>query len=451
MVSSPYFADEAAEALKDATEKVEDTSDQSPELPIPAFIPAERPLLLDGSHVPQPMPEANQSTPGSGCENCQGNVQQQSQAPPGACGPQPRIGAISPWFAGADLLFLSLANESSRRLVVSDATSAPYLSTSDVDGGSATGFDAHIGRYFGCGRYGLDVGYFFLNPGESSLRTIPASAGDYRASMPAWRDISVNPGVADTVWNYFDDAAAYRARRDMFFQGIEANWVSFGVMGARRMGICGPAGPLARMAPQLGHFGFFGGACGPLARACSGCVQFQTSQGFRWFQFEDAFEFAGNINGTPGYQSDDLYYNVETENNLFGYQLGSRVTYCLGPRLNIGLGGKIGLYGNHATYRQRIGTATNLAYISAGGVDDVLTSDSDTFVSALGELDLGLGFRLSNAWTVRGGYRLLSACGVATATGSIAEEYTSLASSGRVSADDCVILHGGYVGLDFNW
>ena len=107
--------------------------------------------------------------------------------------------------------------------------------------------------------------------------------------------------------------------------------------------------------------------------------------------------------------------------------------------------------GNHARYRQRIGTETNLAYLTSAGVDDVYTSDSKAFVSTLGEMDLGLGYRVTNAWSIRGGYRLLSACGVATAPGSIATDYSTLAASSRVRADDCIILHGGYVGIDFNW
>lgn len=213
----------------------------------------------------------------------------------------------------------------------------------------------------------------------------------------------------------------------------------------RRVGTCGSNG-----CGRFGRTGYYGGAGGPLARACGGRFQIQALQGFRWFQLEDEFELAANIDGTVGYQADDIYYNVDTENNLFGYQVGGRTTYCLYNRLNLGIGGKIGIYGNHAEYRQRLGTQTTLANIN-GTTDYVSTEDSKNVLAALGELDLGLGYRLSNAWTVRGGYRLLAACGVATAPGNIANEYTSLAASSYVSADDCVILHGGYVGMEYNF
>ena len=176
-----------------------------------------------------------------------------------------------------------------------------------------------------------------------------------------------------------------------------------------------------------------------------------TSHGFRWFQFEDAFELAANIDGAAGYQAEDIYYNIDTENNLFGYQFGSRLSYCLTNKLNLGIGGKAGIYGNNVEMRQRIGTQTGSAYITAAGTDDIDNSVSKTALSALGELDLGLGYRLNNAWTVRGGYRMLAACGVATAPGSIVNDFSSLSESQLVHADDCVLLHGGYVGLEFNW
>lgn len=442
-ISLPLPDDAAAAA---SAGKATANSAAGQQLPIPAYVPADKPLDLDGSVAPTPMPEpmadSAHVSAAVGCGSCDS-----TSCDGGLCGP--RFGAISPWFAGADILWLTLANNDGRRLVYSDGTGVTYLSTSDLGDMSATGFDTHFGRYIGCGAYGLDVGYFYLNPSHNAAIRAPGAAGAWRAAMPAWDDVLVNPGGgADTVYNFFDlSAAAYRVERDLFFQGIEANLVGFGLMGARRMGICGPCGLMG----NYGHCGAYGGACGPMARGCSGCLQISALQGFRWFQLEDKFGMAANINGTPGYQADDLYYNVSTENNLFGYQIGSRVTYCVCPRLNIGLGGKFGLYGNHARYHQRIGTRTNLAYITTGGVDDVNTSDSKAFVSTLGELDLGLGFRISNAWTIRGGYRLLSACGVATAPGSIATDYSTLAASRGVRADDCIILHGGYVGLHFNW
>jgi hypothetical protein len=72
-------------------------------------------------------------------------------------------------------------------------------------------------------------------------------------------------------------------------------------------------------------------------------------------------------------------------------------------------------------------------------------------LSTLGELDLGIGRRINNAWTVRGGYRLIGLTGIATATDHLAREYSSVVASSYVDANDSILLHGGYVGMEFNW
>ena len=82
-------------------------------------------------------------------------------------------GGLYPWFGGADLLFMSLENNGNRTLVVDDATATPQLRVNDVDPDTTTGFDIHVGRYLGCGRYGLDLGYFNLNPSAESLTIFP--------------------------------------------------------------------------------------------------------------------------------------------------------------------------------------------------------------------------------------------------------------------------------------
>jgi hypothetical protein len=102
-----------------------------------------------------------------------------------------------------------------------------------------------------------------------------------------------------------------------------------------------------------------------------------------------------------------------------------------------------------------IGTRTTLAYQTGSPASVICNGNNadstDTALATLGELDLGLGFRLSNAWTIRGGYRLFGITGVANAMESHPVSFASVADAGRVRADDCFVLHGGYVGLDFNW
>lgn len=373
----------------------------------------------------------------SGCNTC-------------AAGPR----AISPWFGGASLLFWNVANSNDSPLVTYD-NGVTVMRQSDLDPSNEVGFDVHVGRYFGCGQYGIDVGYMLWDP-DCECRQVTDTGAGLRFINPALTTASINRGLgATTVYADYDtNATGIQAIRDLRIQSLQVNLVGFGLMGARRLGSAGPAPICGGSCGWLGCKGKnCGGAIGPLARACSGRLRIQNSHGFRWFQLEDELEIGGNVDGTAGYGPSDIYYKSEAENNLFGYQFGSRLSYCMGSRTMLNLGGKIGVYGNDATYFHSISTTTIPAYTDSqgAGAGDIFTEQSDVALSGLGELDLGLGYRISNCWTINGGYRVLAACGVATSLGQMPTEYTTAASAGSVRADDSLILHGAYVGLDYNW
>ena len=358
---------------------------------------------------------------------------------------------LSPWFGSANLLFLTLANGSGRQIASGLGND---FTTDVVDPDESVGFDISAGKYLDCGRYGLGMTYMLWNPGSVAQIRL-GGAGTIRATSPAYRDISTPAG---TVYDDISlNAAGVRVTRDLSFQGIEANLFSFGLMGAQRTSYanCNSGSCMG------GHFGRglglgngckgYGGAAGPLVRSNCGRIRVMTSHGFRWFQIEDELELAYNIDGTAGYQAADLYENVDVENNLYGYQFGGRLTYCINSCMNLNIGGKFGIYGNHAEMRHRVGTQTAAAYRTGAPTELIDTESSDTVLATLGELDLGLGYRLGCAWTVRGGYKLLGVSGVATSVDSLPTNYSSLAASGQVDANDSYIVHGGYVGLEYNW
>ncbi len=386
----------------------------------------------------------------------EGTSYSESPCSSGACGSNAAARpALFPYFGGANLLFLTLA-EGNGRYVASGLGSD--FTTSLVDPGYSTGFDIYAGRYLGCGKYGLGFGYFLWNPGnETVIRQ--GAAGSIRAAMPEYRDVSLNFGTAAPVYDQIDGtsvdtlgATAVRMQRDVQFQGIEANLFGFGLMGAQRAayGGCGNNSIFGN-GLGLGSGRGFGGAMGPLVRASSGRLRMTTSQGFRWFQIKDSMELAYNIDGTAGYQAEDIYDNIDVENNLYGYQFGSTLSYCFGSRLGINLGGKFGVYGNNVEVQHRLGTETQVAYLNGDNTQLIDTDSSDTVLSTLGELDLGLGYRISNAWTVTGGYRVMGITGVATAVDSYPQNYSSVAASSVVHASDSYLLHGAYCGLQFNW
>ncbi|MEO9931409.1 hypothetical protein [Rhodopirellula bahusiensis] len=295
-------------------------------------------------------------------------------------------------------------------------------------------------------------------------------------------------GTTSGSTDSYAEAVQFRARRDVDIQGLEINLFSFGLMGAQRasaascgtgmgmghklksfMGMGGYGGiggyggasyggygscntgacPPQQCAPCGPRYGY-GGAAGPLVRPCNGKVQVVTSHGLRWFQFKDSVDYAYDIDGRAGYTMHDLYDTTSTENDLFGYQFGSQLIYCLGSRVNLNVGGKFGLYGNQAEFRHRLGTLENTAELAAMPGEMINYETTDTVLSTLGEFDLGLGVRVSNCWTVRGGYRVLGATGLAIAD-NYSRDYSSVASASALHADSSLLLHGAYLGANFNW
>ena len=417
------------------------------DLPPPALTdiaPGEPPMetvreLPEGAQMPLAIDDASAAAMAADCQPTQLHRAVRGRLP------------LKPWFGSTNLLLYTMAGDSGRWVVNGDDMGK--YTTGLVDPEPSIGFDMTVGRYLCCGRFGLGLTYMNWNPdGESVIRT--GNANMIYSSMPAYNDINLNLGAgASSVYDMIEGSAtAVRTIRDVSFQGLEVNLSCFGLMGARRVSRdCCPQGCCGNGLGLCSNCYGYGGLTGPLVRPCNGRVRIVNSHGLRWFQAKDSMEFAYNIDGTQGYQSEDIYENIDVENNLYGYQFGSMLSYCLTCRLNLTVGGKIGLYANDAELKHRVGTKTELAYIDGNLTDDIYTESSDTSLATLGELDFGLGYRIGCAWTVRGGYRMIGMGGVATAIDSIPSSYTTLEASGKVYANDSYVLHGGYFGLECNW
>ncbi len=383
----------------------------------------------------------------------------------GDCGPvRP---PLFPWFGGADLLFWQMANSSYQRLVLETGMpSTTLLNSRQVDPGNGIGYDLFFGRYFGCGKYAVSVNYLNFNP-DSERAMVTGAPAAYYAAMPAFENIGyyadlTDPASFTSMKDVFDGMPSYAIDRNVSFQGVELNLWSFGFGGARRLApacgtglACGLHNPFSAGAGHGGECGptcppkcGYGGFGGPLERPCVGSSQLALSQGFRWFQFNDDFRFSA-------YDAvNQSMFDSNAQNDLFGYQIGGRWNYCLTNRVNLGMGARFGAYANSVEVRQRVGNnAMPSRYETADPAlsRHVNMRDRGTVLSGLGEIDLGAGFRLSDCWTIRGGYRVLGVSGVATSVGMIKHEMFRENLSARHEANNSVLLHGAFIGSEFNW
>jgi hypothetical protein len=319
------------------------------------------------------------------------------------------------------------------------------LSTGDARIGVMPGFEITGGRYFHCGQYALAATYWGLYPETESVTVTPDVGGHLRANMPGMNDLDF---PSQTAYDWYDNAAAHRLTRSSEVQNVEINLLGFGIGCASRAGLSNP------------------NSCGSACNACVGgptglyvpaaCSRLSLSwlAGFRYFRFEDNLEYAASQTDWV-YDQNDIYYTNNISNDLFGFQIGGSGNYCVTQRISLYSGAKVGVYGNHMQYDTAIQTGSGVAAIidSANAYDGTpySYSVSDDDVALLAEWDLGVGYRINQCWSIRSGYRAIAVSGVATAVGQLPYDYVNVGHITDVDNCDSLILHGAYVGAQYNF
>jgi hypothetical protein len=160
--------------------------------------------------------------------------------------------------------------------------------------------------------------------------------------------------------------------------------------------------------------------------------------GFRYLRLTEEF----NIRSTD-LQEGSGNYNIQTSNDLYGAQIGTRWGRSRG-RFGWELTGKAGLFGN-ACHEQQYATDFPPPFMLRP-----LTRSSGGQCAFVGELGVALRYQLTRAWALRGGYDLMWIEGVALAPDQL--DFTDTPSSGsRLVSGGGVFLHGASVGMEARW
>ncbi len=144
-------------------------------------------------------------------------------------------------------------------------------------------------------------------------------------------------------------------------------------------------------------------------------------------------------------------YDVLTQNDLLGGQIGTELVWCLFPGLTIGGELKAGAYGNNAELQSNLASST-----LPGGVNESVSDTGFTFVS---DGKAFLLWQFHPLWKLRGGYEVLYLNGVATSSGNYASSpfINTGAGGGTVPGQltlnngDDLVYHGFQVGVEFGW
>ncbi|MCI0331735.1 MAG: BBP7 family outer membrane beta-barrel protein [Planctomycetes bacterium] len=172
---------------------------------------------------------------------------------------------------------------------------------------------------------------------------------------------------------------------------------------------------------------------------CAGhCRSIEWLAGFRYLNFDEDFSISAfdSAEGTTEYA-------VETDNHLYGAQVGSRYRRCRGA-WSWEATGKAGIYGNDMEQSQDPIIDFPAFVFRPGRESD------DTDVAFVGDLNFTAVYQLTDIWGLRMGYNLIWIEGVALAADQL--DFTNTPDSGTELEDGGgVFLHGVNVGAEARW
>jgi hypothetical protein len=318
----------------------------------------------------------------------------------------------SPWFGGvngliffrddADEVFLTYPNGSPLNRV---------LTTRSVDADPFGGVEAMFGRNLSCNR--AIVGSYW---GLFADQDVYQYNGDPETALPTLDRLTYNG--ANTVNFYMNNAVAHRVRIKDEFHNVELNLLQRNYVQSRRLN------------------------------------RIDTFAGARYFRFDECFQYASAYDAANfGANINDMYYDIRTQNNLWGFQLGGTGYYCLAPRLSLVGGTKAGIYANHIQHTQSIYGSAGNAVTNTGAYNgrEYNINSTKNDVSFLGELDLGMRYAVTQNWSANFGYRGIFVNGVAHTTDQIPNNFADLRSAEQVNSNGSLILHGIYIGATCNF
>jgi hypothetical protein len=167
--------------------------------------------------------------------------------------------------------------------------------------------------------------------------------------------------------------------------------------------------------------------------------------GFRFFQVGDQLMLQ---NDTGNSSLGDLDFNVATNNNIYGAQVGAKFDWRFLPALRLNIVPKFMIGGNAITNTSGL-MQPDGAYgtFTADGSPAKVHSTLGVF-SWLGSVDTGLAWDVTDHWTLSLGYRVVGVGNIAQADGQWPTSITAPESLSGIAAGSSTIVHGGFAGFE---
>jgi hypothetical protein len=319
-------------------------------------------------------------------------------------------GPVVSWSASVGGLFLDRDDENAYPFSFNEANEdRQHLFSRDAGFDLAPGFEARLIRYDCCSQSAVEFVYWQLFPSDEQAYAYGSDLGGNLSAILNYNQLDYNGATAD---NYTNLAFAHRLVREMDVYNIEVNRVTL------------------------------------LNSGCDCGYSFTSQFGLRFFKFDESLQFASDPNdGAFTGETDELYYDIDLENNLAGFQLGGFGEYRLTPRLGLVCGAKAGLFGNFIDGYSRIGGTAGTAVINNGpngGARWLVDNDKED-IAMLAEVILGAQYQIGCHWRISADYRVIGVSGVALPTNQIYHDLRGLGDVERLSSNGSLILHGAFL------
>jgi hypothetical protein len=174
---------------------------------------------------------------------------------------------------------------------------------------------------------------------------------------------------------------------------------------------------------------------------CLDCTRLDVIAGFRYVRLNDSL----SIVATDAQESTSSY-DINAHNDLYGLQLGGRLTRPICCRWGLQLTGKAGIFYNDAHQNQ---LATDFPDTPSPFILRN-SSGSGGSVAMLGEIGVVLIRPINDCWALRIGYNAIGIGGLALAADQL--DFTDTFSSGTgIHNTGWIFAHGGLVGVQAAW
>lgn len=281
----------------------------------------------------------------------------------------------------------------------------------DADFGGAPGFEVALTRFDPCRQTAVELVYWQLFPSDETATLLGSNlAGDMSAILD-YSQLDYNGGAANLST---DVAFAHRLRREMNIYNVEFNHATM------------------------------------MSGCCNRGVTLSSLAGFRLFRFDEDLSFGSDPNDAVfDYENDELYYDINTQNTLVGYQLGGYVCRPLGRCLSFSAGAKAGLYVNFAESNSNIGGAAGTAVINNGpnAGRDWRVNSSKEDLAMMAEFSMGVIYQ-KHCWRIGADYRVIGVSGVAMPTDQIYPDLRGINDVELLATNGELILHGAFLRLE---